>query len=190
MHVSILKKWYDNSFGAPIFQSGLDSLTEVYLSLLYREERMSTQNANDEEGTDSDNSVVSNIRLDGMFSSDDSDEQNPSNSARIVILKKDLENEMRLFAAIVTSQEFRKMKSSNRSFWSKQSTSIPLLSALAKRTLNIQASSAVVERFFSICGVICGKREMNTSDELLIMKSVLKTNIELLNELSTQSTTQ
>ena len=98
LHVSVLREWYDTSNGSPIFQAGLDAVAEVYLSLVHREEKTTTTRAANEddetEDNESDDSNVSQIRLDGMFSGDDSDEHHPSNTARIVILKKDLENEM------------------------------------------------------------------------------------------------
>jgi len=52
--------------------------------------------------------------------------------------------------------------------------------------LNIQSSSAFVERFFSICGIICKKRASNMKNKLIIMRSMMKANFHLLNEFNEQ----
>ena len=44
--------------------------------------------------------------------------------------------------------------------------------------LNIQ-SSAFIERFFSICGVVCTRRATNMKADLIIKRSMLKSNIDI-----------
>ena len=58
------------------------------------------------------------------------------------------------------------------------------LANLAFILLNIPSSSHFIERFFSICGVVCGKRSLSMKDDLIIDRSILKSNLHLLNELS------
>ena len=48
----------------------------------------------------------------------------------------------------------------------------------ALRLLSIPASSAFFERFFSICGTVCTKRNGNMGDDLLIKRSFLKSNLK------------
>lgn len=50
--------------------------------------------------------------------------------------------------------------------------------------LNIKSSSAIIERFFSICGIVNDKRRQNMSDELLITRSLLKANMSTLSEMN------
>ena len=73
---------------------------------------------------------------------------------------------------------------STRRFWLLYKSQLPKLFSLAKKLLNIQASTAFVERFFSICGIICNVKNTNMSDQMIIMRSVLKTNIETLDYLT------
>jgi hypothetical protein len=54
---------------------------------------------------------------------------------------------------------------------------------LAKKLLSIQASTAFVERYFSICGIICTTKNTNMNDKTLVMRSVLKSNMNILDEL-------
>lgn len=70
---------------------------------------------------------------------------------------------------------------SNEEFWSIQ-TDMQRLSRLAKALYCIPASSAAVERFFSICGVVNNPRRMNTGDELFVQRSLLKANLWMLDD--------
>ena len=78
------------------------------------------------------------------------------------------------------------IKESNTQFWRNHERLLPELYKLATILLNIQSSSAFVERFFSICGIICKKRASNMKNELIIMRSMMKANFHLLNELNEQ----
>ena len=49
---------------------------------------------------------------------------------------------------------------------------------------NIPTSSAYVEHFFSICGVVNRKRAGNMTDETLINRAFLKSNLTILNEMA------
>ena len=49
--------------------------------------------------------------------------------------------------------------------------------------LNIPSSSASIERFFSICGVICTQRRGNMDPDTIIKRSMLKVNVTLLEEM-------
>ena len=73
---------------------------------------------------------------------------------------------------------------STKDFWKENKKTLPLLFELTLILLNIPSSSAYVERFFSICGVVNRKRAGNMSDETLINRSFLKTNLEILSKLS------
>ena len=68
-------------------------------------------------------------------------------------------------------------------FWLDKKAKFSNLFKLYLRFSSIPASSAFIERFFSICGVVCKQRAGNSLDDLLITRSFLKCNIEILNEL-------
>lgn len=69
---------------------------------------------------------------------------------------------------------------STKQFWIDNKKSFPFLFKLALRLLSIPATSAHIERFFSVTGIINSKRSTNISDELLIKRSMLKANLKLL----------
>jgi hypothetical protein len=57
---------------------------------------------------------------------------------------------------------------------------LPLMSSLAKIILCIPASSSFIERFYSICGVVCSKRNGNMTGELVGERAFLKANMKLV----------
>ncbi|CAF1089479.1 unnamed protein product [Brachionus calyciflorus] len=50
---------------------------------------------------------------------------------------------------------------STQAFWNEFSYKFPNLSIVSRKVFSIPASSAFIERFFSICGLACDKRSMN-----------------------------
>ena len=73
---------------------------------------------------------------------------------------------------------------STKKFWKKESDNFPYLSKLANILLNINASSSFIERYFSICGIICDQRSGNMSDELICNRCMLKANMPILNQMN------
>ena len=71
-------------------------------------------------------------------------------------------------------------KNSTKKFWTANSSKFPNLTRLALVLLNISCSNAFIERFFSICGIICKPRATYLKDDLIIMRSIM----ELLNGLN------
>lgn len=57
---------------------------------------------------------------------------------------------------------------------------MPFLSKIALKLFSIPASSAFIERFFSICGFVSSKRSMNMKPETLTEKCLLRVNVDLL----------
>ena len=95
-------------------------------------------------------------------------------------LKAELEIEKRNFLNLVKEKDIS--SHSSYSFWNHYQTKLPLLSEAARKILNIAASSASIERFFSICGVVCTQRRGNMSPDMIIKRSMLKVNLQLLEE--------
>ena len=98
--------------------------------------------------------------------------------------KLDLEKEVSAFSTLVTSEEFRSLSWNTKDFWLSHKITFPKLFKLARVLLNIPASTAFIERFFSICGIICKQRSMNMDDELFIARCIFKANINIFNELN------
>ena len=46
------------------------------------------------------------------------------------------------------------------------------------------SGTAFIERFFSVCGIVCNKRNASMKADLIITKSMLRANIKLFEELN------
>jgi hypothetical protein len=50
--------------------------------------------------------------------------------------------------------------------------------------LNLPATSSFIERFFSISGIVCDVRRLNMTDDLVIKRSMMKANMNILKDLN------
>jgi hypothetical protein len=66
----------------------------------------------------------------------------------------------------------------------------PSLYEIAIILLIIQSSQAFIERFFNICGVVCTKRATNMKVDLIIRRSMLKSNIDISDRLNNKIETK
>ena len=108
-----------------------------------------------------------------------------TNEGDLLLFRRSIKKELDEFLKNFTNDEtIASQLSRTNDFWSKYQLKLPLLFALKIRIECIPASSAYVERFFSICGVVCKDRAMNMKDELIIVKCLLKANFKWLQELN------
>ena len=92
---------------------------------------------------------------------------------------KTLKDEIKVFLNIIKETKY----DSTKKFWLKYKISLPNLFNLSARLLSIPATSAFIERYFSITGQINYKTTNSMSTELLKTKSMLKANIKLLDQI-------
>lgn len=78
-------------------------------------------------------------------------------------------------------------KHSTKFFWNENALKLPILQKLARIILNISSSSASIERFFSLCGFVCDSRRARMDDDLVIIRCLLKANIELIKQLKNEA---
>ena len=67
----------------------------------------------------------------------------------------ELDREINDYTLIISSSTFCNEKKNLLEFWSSNSSKLPILCSLSRILLNISSSSAFIERFFSISGIIC-----------------------------------
>ena len=77
-----------------------------------------------------------------------------------------------------------------RDFGKKLQKDISNLFDLQLILLNIWASSAFIERFFSVSGIICDIKRANMEEDLIRMRSMLKANMPILNSTNEFSLTK
>ena len=61
---------------------------------------------------------------------------------------------------------------------------MPHLFELQIILLNLPATSSFIERFFSISGIVCDVRRLNMNDDLIIKRSMMKANMNILRDLN------
>ena len=77
------------------------------------------------------------------------------------------------------------MNRSSADFWLKKDFKGHHLKGLALILQNIAAAAAIIERKWSESGAICTQRRGNMSPEQIIIRTMLKANMPLLNKLNT-----
>jgi hypothetical protein len=182
LRVTNLNTWIHKDFMRDFYYKGIESLSKVYLKLV----KQTTVEIIIKPLTPSPTAIDSDCSsyLDELFEDDEQNEE--------VIKEKEanlryqtVQLEVDKLGKILLENKYQ-IKESNSQFWRNHERLLPKLFKLATILLNIQSSSAFVERFFSICGIICKKRASNMKNKLIIMRSMMKANFHLLNELNEQ----
>ena len=92
-------------------------------------------------------------------------------------------NKKNEFIKMLDEKDLTKIKFTNL-FWLSNAQLYPNLSRVSLILMNIASNSAFVERFFSLTGIISNEKRGNMSAELLITRSMLSSNITLLEKLN------
>jgi hypothetical protein len=87
-----------------------------------------------------------------------------------------LKVKVKVFISIISETTFE----STKKFWLKYKTSMPNLFNLACKLLGLPATSAFIERFFSLTGQINNQHSNSISVDLLRTRSMLKANMKLI----------
>ena len=164
MHVSKLSKWH--SIGE-YFNKGLDRLAQLALFISGKKTIINSQKIS----AKSTEAKYEDVLFDLFFDAFSDEEIETTVSA---------ENEIKIEKFLTKLSENNFDFVSSRQFWIENSTKMPILADLSLLLLNIPSSSAFIDRFFSICGAICNKRSGNYSDDMIILRSFLKANMNTL----------
>lgn len=119
------------------------------------------------------------------FSYLNKEDNGPSSNieAELAIMAEELsEEKKKLVAQHLNNDAFLKKLKSSPEFWNNEGRMLPRLRELALVLSNINSSSAFIERFFSIAEIVNKKRSARMSDQLLVMRSMLKANMSILKE--------
>jgi hypothetical protein len=148
----------------------------VALALLTSQSQNSTFNsskvANHDSSTDSS----------GSCSSESESEANIVNNGAIVleaILKNNLTKEISEFVQILQDSKLLSKIKTSKKIWSQNEEKFPYMSKLFALT-SINSSSAFIERFFSICGIINTDRNQNMKQELFEIYAMLNSNLHII----------
>lgn len=100
------------------------------------------------------------------------DEKSSDNHSIERSIKKEVEN----FLELLNEERL----ADTRTFWIERKDNCPILYKIALKLLSIPSTSAHIERFYSFSGIICQKRSLNISDDIIIKRAMLKANNKML----------
>lgn len=177
LNVETLKQWANRSFGIEYYNIGLSSIVDVLriYNKVQLDEEMGIDPIEQSETTDPfDDNVISS--QDGLLllSSLCRGRKTSSKQDDDKDLVQSFAKEKALFIT-----KLNNLKSGTVEFWRENKKELPYLYDLALRLLSIPASSASVERLFSVAGQINNIRAQNMSSDLLIKRTFLKANMKL-----------
>jgi len=166
---------------------GLDSISNAYLAF-HQLTKKSIPSLSAPQTPATALSTSSITRFNYQRESDFENDEETQEAGTEYNIRKKLELEIESFALLFDKQTkfFKKFKS-NSSFWLEFREKAPMLNQLYTILSNIPASSAYVERFFSICGIVKKQRASTMTDGLFVARCLLKTNIRILDELNITS---
>ena len=180
LNVENFDHWKERGYGKKYFIKGIESLEEILLKYSSKDEEKSKRNK-DPNNNPYTNQVVVNsqvINFEGYSNLSSicrprirSEAEEPDEN--LLKIKKEVSE----YVSIITET---KITVSTKKFWLDNKKKFPNLFKLTLRLLSIPATSAHIERFFSVAGIINSKHSTNISDDLLIERSLLKANIKLL----------
>lgn len=175
LNTSKLELWYEESYGVEFRTKAIECLAETVNFLLDEKEEptqtsSSTRQSNPRPYQNSENAALRNlVKSKSYQTSDDSLRINKLHEIRV-----ECSSYLEFIEDITNRQK------STQSFWSEYGNKFPYLVKVVIKLFSIPASSAFIERFFSICGLACNKRSMNMNADTLIEKVLLRVNLDLL----------
>lgn len=159
-----------------VFQASSESIVDVLKLFNQKEiiekknERMEKRNIRNDMQDLYDREDLSAIRKIGKASLVSSESEDD--------LIDDFKKESLSFISLITNKKVVK----TQDFWKSHKKELPYLYKLCLRLLSIPASSAFIERFFSITGII-NSNSGNMSDDNLIQRSLFKANLKLFEDI-------
>ena len=179
LNVDFLSMWAFRSFSKELLKRALEILPEVGLLILKQQVNEANARETNAEESESETESLFGFKIQNKLSKSCTlSNINDEVTASSVYLQ--LEDEKNKYINLLRETEYNKKQLSLAEFWVQYRSRLPLLNDLALHLLVIPASSAYIERFFSISGLINAKRSGNMSSETLRMKALLKANSQLI----------
>ena len=181
LNVSKIYLWYQRPIAKATVNLGLSSLVNLVVEFNKKKEQNNPNLNSSAKKTSTQNSVAADEAFDQFYQSIELDQVEISQKE--FSIENSVEKEREFFVYILKNHNFTN-KTRYDEFWFGKRKELPHLYNLCLMLYNVPSSSAYVERFFSICGVVNRKRAGNMSDETLINRAFLKSNLAILNEMA------
>ena len=179
LKVSALKNWLNRACCQQIAKDGFDSVKQVYKIFVKKtcevQKNASVPSKNPKS--------VSSNDFDFLADFNEYEVVNDSCNERVIDGEIDLEIHEYAKELRNINEKIEEMKSSTN-YWLQNQSKFRKLSELYFLLNSIPASSAYIERFFSISGIVCDQKRMTMEDDLIIHRSMLKANMKFLDILA------
>ena len=175
--VTKLHLWYNRSFSKEYALKAIESIEEVLLKFSPINNRAISTGSTRYVLPSIDNESKDEESILEKFASQvsESDSEDVSQVSFLANIKREKDT----FINLLQVTDLKSIKSSLK-FWRTNSNLFPNICRVALILKNISSNSSFVERFFSLTGGVCNEQAGNMEDDLIISRSLVKTNIKLL----------
>jgi len=188
-----LKFWVGRTWIKGLISASFDCVKECAETFLFGkvrlgEELLDDDNSNGDESSTTPVIKTPNIKEPQFYFQTQffqPDSEKVDSEVQKEIFRKEIAVEVENFRKLLMRNNSKIINetTSSKEFWIKNKKTFPKICELALILLNINSSSAFIERFFSICGFIQDKRRQNITIDLFKMRCLLRANIKILDEL-------
>jgi len=152
------------------------------LLFLFSDQELTVTEDTNQSSTEDPNSSDLFSNMDFVHSQTDKNQK--ENESANFLRDKEIDNEILLFSSLLADKKTIESKTSTEDFWLKNKSQMPKLYELQLILLSIPASSSFIERFFSISGIVCDIKRAAMTDDCVIMRSLMKANMNILKQLN------
>jgi len=176
LNVETLSAWRDRSYSQLYYKNAFENLFDVIKTFENNQKSAASTATTIVEKNKTDKNYLNNAsRQDGLTmltsllrSKSSQELQNPDHEK--------IKDEILKFSKLITEIKIE----STKKFWQENKNKFPNLYLLALRLLSILAASSSIETFFSVSGIVSNESYAKMDDKLLIKKSLLRVNINLV----------
>ena len=180
-----MKNWINKPYAKSYLTKGLEALKEICIQFVYKNDRIDSQVTKELPPSTPNTAGSCDNTFGNIFGYGSQVLSHSNNMSEAYIFKRnrDLDNEISFFSSLLGDKEIISYRSTKK-FWGKFRIQLPNLFDLQVILLNISASTAFIERFFSISGIVCDIKRATMEEDLIIMRSMMKANISILNSMN------
>ena len=174
MKIGMVSKWMNKTFASSLMLNSLRVLKSACLNFVF-------EIHNDQ--SELNNSTAESLSSDCFYYGISEERNNKSIEGRRFKFENDLDKEIAIFSEFFVSRDTLKFISDTNEFWLQHKINLPILYKFAVKILSTPGTSAYIERFFSVSGIVCTNNSFNMNDDLIFMRSMLKANFRVVSEL-------
>jgi hypothetical protein len=172
-----------SEFATEIIEPAFSSIKDVYKLFVKDESPLSPLSP---LVTHSESTVFEPKKFLTFFFKNNESQTSFNSEIQKIVIDQELDSEIDIYKNLIAEKNFwngfELLYKSSSEFWinSQIQKQMPKLSQLFFILNTIPATSAAIERFFSIAGIVNDKRRLRMRDDLVIQRTMIKSNMELL----------